>query len=298
VTDFCATSDFAGVIAMKKKRLAVLVIHGMGSQYKGLNPDPKVPTYSAEMLNKVSSQYGLQDFDADIGWFEVYWAEVLQPRQQHYAKALEENDMLGAVRQFVLYNLSDAASYFPSRDRDSSYSRIHRQVRDTIKAAADAVEPDAPIVVLAHSLGGHIMSNYIYDLVKTRRNGDGGPYTSAFRNLETFRTMFTFGCNIPVFLLSAGEPLPISYPGRRDDPRGRSWWVNFYDKDDPLGFPLRFISGEYWNIHDAGQLNDREINSGSFPTSVTPWSHNAYWKDNDVCAAIAAELARLVKPNR
>jgi hypothetical protein len=281
---------------MSKKRIAVFTIHGMGSQYKDLDSNPCVPTYSAGMLAKVRNQLGPHSFDATVEWLEIYWADILQPRQNRLKADLDEVTRWDELRKFVIFNLSDAASYFPSRDRDSIYGRVHKAVTETVKLAESMVEPDAPVVILAHSLGGHIISNYLYDLMKRKRRGPGRPYASAFRNLDTFRTLFTFGCNIPIFLLSTGEPVPISYPGVGGEPDRRNWWINFYDKDDVLGYPLRLIGENFQKFYESGQLDDRAINSGSAPASMTPWSHNRYWTDDDVCAAIASELQRLTEP--
>ncbi len=67
-------------------------------------------------------------------------------------------------------NLSDAASYRKTGRRNGgTYSAIHREIDEVVKDLAKDLGPDAPIVIIAHSLGGHIMSNYIYDQQKRRQ---------------------------------------------------------------------------------------------------------------------------------
>lgn len=279
---------------MAKKKAAILTIHGMGAQYKNLDADPKVPTYSAEMRERVRTEMAPQKFDPLVGWYEVYWADVLQARQEEYGKKLKKMNLLGSFRQFVMYNLSDAACYFPIKgDPDSTYDRVHDRVTDALAVAAAECEPDAPLIVAAHSLGGHIMSNYIYD-VTNKRDGGTPLFDSAFRNLETFRSFFTFGCNIPVFIFSAKKVEPIRYPGKKDGPPGRTWWQNFFDPDDPLGFPLGAIGGNYLKMAQRRELVDYSIDSGGLLTSWNPWSHNEYWKDRDVFEPIARELERVL----
>lgn len=279
---------------MAKKKVAVLTIHGMGAQYKNLDSDPKVPTYSGQMRTRVRNALGQQVFDQQVGWFEVYWANVLQPRQEKYATTLKDMNLLGALRQFVLYNLSDAACYFPIKgDPDSTYDRVHGCVDTAMASAAASCEKDAPLMIAAHSLGGHVMSNYIYDVCKARDTGNPA-FASAFRNLDTFRTFFTFGCNIPVFMFSTKKPVPIRYPGKHEGPPGRTWWQNFFDPDDPLGFPLGAIGGEYREMALRKELRDFKIDSGGLLTSWNPWSHNGYWDDRDVCDPVAEEVKRLL----
>jgi hypothetical protein len=193
-----------------------------------------------------------------------------------------------------MYNLSDAACYYPiAGDTDSTYARVHDCVDKAIAAAAADCEPGAPLIVAAHSLGGHIMSNYIYDLTKARDTGSPR-FTSAFRNLETFRSFFTFGCNIPVFVFSARKVVPIRYPGKTDGPPGRTWWRNYFDPDDPLGFPLGAIGGEYLKMANRREIVDTSINAGGLLTSWNPWSHNGYWDDRDIALPLARELERVL----
>ncbi len=68
-------------------------------------------------------------------------------------------------------------------------------------------------------------------------------------------------------------------------------WVNYYDRDDVLGYPLRPVSSSYAAVVDA----DVEVNVGGFPASATPLAHTRYWTDNDVTKPVAAQLARLLE---
>lgn len=281
---------------MAKKKLAVLAIHGMGAQYKNLNADPRVATYSEGMRDCVREAIGASKFKSEVGWYEVYWADVLQQRQKEYGDRLKKLGLMGMLRQFVMYNLSDAASYYPKKNEaDSTYNRVHARITQALKVAADDVEPEAPLIIVAHSLGGHIMSNYIYDVCKARGAATGKPGKGSVRNFETFRALFTFGCNIPVFMFATKEPVPISYPGLGDAPKG-AWWYNFFDADDPLGFPLGPIGGGYAKLVADGQLKDCNINAGDLIRSMTPWSHNLYWTDSDVVGPIAERIKVLLDP--
>lgn len=50
--------------------------------------------------------------------------------------------------------------------------RVHDKVTDTVESLEGLVEPNAPVVVMAHSLGGHGMSNYVWDRQKWWVDGD------------------------------------------------------------------------------------------------------------------------------
>jgi hypothetical protein len=66
-------------------------------------------------------------------------------------------------------------------------------------------------------------------------------------------------------------------------------WVNFYDKDDVIGWPLRQLNADY----AKRVTEDREVNVGGVMTSWNPAAHIGYWRDNDVTAPIAEGLARV-----
>ena len=108
---------------------------------------------------------------------------------------------------------------------------IHERVRATLAELRADTDDDTPLVVLAHSFGGQIMSNYIWDLQVGHETAP-----TAFERMETLCGLVTFGSNIPLFLF-AYEPEnihPISYPGTKLPNRMRvmPWWFNYYDKDD------------------------------------------------------------------
>jgi hypothetical protein len=139
---------------------------------------------------------------------------------------------------------------------------------------------EAPLIVLAHSLGGHIMSNYIWDMQHGHASAD-----TPFQRLETMAGMITFGCNIPIFTFAypRDKVEAIDRPGARipTERQLTPWWLNFNDRDDPLGMPLRAAGKGYGALYDAGELREHWINTGNVFTAWNPASHNGYWKDAD-----------------
>lgn len=65
-------------------------------------------------------------------------------------------------------------------------------------------------------------------------------------------------------------------------------WVNFYDRDDLLGWPLRPLGGRFEEI-----VQDEERNKiGSLLTS-----HVKYWKHDELNEEIAGKILELAGPN-
>lgn len=62
-------------------------------------------------------------------------------------------------------------------------------------------------------------------------------------------------------------------------------WKNFYDPDDPLGWPLKNLSQSY----KEAVRNDYSVNVGGLLRSWNPMSHLAYWGDGDVIGPISKQ---------
>jgi pimeloyl-ACP methyl ester carboxylesterase len=166
-------------------------------------------------------------------------------------------------------------------DARSTYGRIHTIIRDEIAALReDLGGVNRPLVVLGHSLGGHIISNYIWDIQKG--NAIAPPGNNAFERMRTLAGVITFGCNIPLFTFALSKVVPIALPPG-------ATWLNFYDPDDVLGYPLKPLSREYRQT----VKRDIPINVGGIATGWNPLSHSQYWTDNDFTKPVANFLAKL-----
>ncbi len=179
------------------KKIAVAVIHGMGAQGAKVSDDSALPTFSKHLRKRVRAKLGASMFDQSIAWREIFWADILQDRQARYLSAIRRRTRYDNLRQFVVQNLGDAAAYQKTADpADNTYEKIHKRVTKVIRELDQDTVDGAPLVVLAHSLGGHIKSNHIYDTGKSGATGNN------FRNLKTLAALVTFGCNIPLFTFS------------------------------------------------------------------------------------------------
>lgn len=282
---------------MPANKIAVAVIHGMGSQGKdsqGINDI----SFSAGLYSRLREQLGHSFFE-HVGWREIFWADILQGREEDYIKG--SLSAKGArwmdVRRFVMHNLADAASYRKTGDvRDMTYFLIHERVHQTIQRLEQIAGTGTPLIVLAHSLGGHIMSNYIYDMMQGRPQIDGA---TDFQKLKTMAGFVTFGCNIPVFSFSykPQDINPIGFPGTNisADKRLAPWWYNYNDKDDALGMPLAGLSPGYRALAARGELRDRWINTGGLFQFWNPASHNGYWTDRHFYKPVAGILKKAME---
>src|SRR5581483_139492 len=96
-------------------------------------------------------------------------------------------------------------------------------------------------MLLAHSLGGAIMFDYIWERQKGAEPGE-----TKLERLVNLVGIVTFGCNIPRFTLALPKVQPIMLPSRElssalDAVQPAIERHNYYDPDDVLGSPVAKI---------------------------------------------------------
>ena len=147
-----------------------------------------------------------------------------------------------------------------------------------------------------------MMSNYIWDRQHPARGT-----VDRLEPLPNLVGMITFGCNIPLFALAFPRAKPIDLPGqgvRKPELKIASRWLNFLDRDDVLGWPLKPLYAEKFDRLSSKQqgtvtrIHDFEINVGSVFTSWNVASHSNYWTDNDLTRPIASYLREVLAAAR
>ena len=271
--------------------IAVAFIHGIGRTEPG---------YSASMQRALARQVESSAGDEPaprLVFEEVNWSAGLQNREDRLYERLDRAGPLhwGRLRHFMVDFAADAIAYQPAPSDRSAYDAVHLEVASALARLAERAGPRAPLCVVAHSLGTVIACNYVYDLVK-RRGSFLAPEVRArigstpLERGETLTLLYTMGS--PIALWSLRYPRfgqPIHFPPRRlahHHPGLSPRWINVYDPDDVIGYPLRELNAAY---HRA-VTEDRPAGVGSLLSGWTPLSHVGYWDNARVASAIAADL--------
>jgi len=281
-------------------QVALIAVHGMGET---------PPDYADGMMAALRTRLGPLASQAVMR--SVYYHRILYDNQRSVwdrtsAGATVRYD---ALRKFVLYGLGDAAGLENRKEVPGSVYELAQGEIASALLSAHAARPGMPVVFVAQSLGGQVLSSYIYDAQKAAsgkpvgagiwRNIDAWAGAALGRTLTASELSFlsagtcaglvTTGCNIPIFVAAHKEMhiIPIA------PPTSLFKWINYYDPDDVLGWPLQPLSQGYRAL-----VEDRPINAsgglGSLLTrSWNPLSHNSYWADAAVLDAIAGMLRRL-----
>jgi|GEM_PF-1438262 len=310
------------------RKVVILVFHGIGTYRKAFrNPETR---FDRPLWDGLHRRMG-ETLSGNVIWAPVLWS--LADLEAYEADLVADRSEWEGLFGFVASALCDASAYrligerHPSY-RTSNYYRVQRAVYDALVVAEDRVRDaggdpaHTPILAVCHSMGCHILSSYAWD-VRNRpgrvfgRRGDRK--ASSFARLDTLASAVFTGCNLP--LLSAGVPRDEKVPMRiaRDPAR---WgpdqrWLNFYDPDDLLGYPLEREYAAYRSGRHPGQaalaaglgrdpalevpVQDRRFElSGPLglplPGGMTPLVHNRYWEAGVVLSAIEGAIAGLLRP--
>lgn len=267
--------------------LAVVVMHGLGWQRDD---------FAAPLKAAVSRRMQRLGHDPEVvAWQPVYWADVLEKKQLEYLQRARQQQPLrwNWLRDVVVRGLGDAAAYQYVNGPNATYVRIHDRIREKIGELYEGplASRPVPMVVLAHSIGSHIMSSYIWDTQQDKPTG-AAPDSSVFERMGWLAGMVTCGSTIPLFTFAHDPVKPIRFPGDELPARFRpkAKWRNYYDRDDVLGYPLKPINDRYAAVVDT----DVEVNVGNLVEASTPLSHNAYWDDRSFTDPVADQLATLL----
>lgn len=149
-------------------KLAVALIHGIGDQPDSRDEDG-LHSYARELVAALRRRLGAEA--GEVAFQSLYWASVLDARELDYLKRIEREPLGWRwLRRAVTLFLGDASGYRKvSAAYDTTYQQVHQHVRSGIMALRAKVGPQTPLVILAHSLGGHIVSNFIWDQQKLNR---------------------------------------------------------------------------------------------------------------------------------
>ena len=191
------------------------------------------------------------------------------------------------LRWALTYFVGDVVAYQVAPGSDVNYQAIHRCLDEALAKLGERA-PDAPLCVIAHSLGTVIASDYFYDLQQHKRT-----FPTPVQRGETLTFFYTLGSPLALWMVRYPSfDAPSGIPGRdHGTPKARAAaeWVNFYDPDDIIAYPLKTLNEQYQRAVDR----DEPVRLGPPLLGGTPASHIAYFNSPKIIRPIAHRLARL-----
>ncbi|RWZ60648.1 chemotaxis protein [Halobacillus fulvus] len=274
------------------KKVAVLILHGIGSQ---------VATFADEMIKELEERFAEATESSardHISFAPVLWASVFAEDQTELWNRLKQRADLDymTLRKFTVDFLADAIAYQPSSSKDNNYDKVHAELAQGIQKLEEEAGPDAPLCVICHSLGTVIASNYLYDLqvkkevgARTRSLLSDSPLSRG----ETFTHFYTMGSPIALWSLrfkDFGLPIAVPSPKYQDYYSSvKGEWINFFDRDDILAYPLKGINEKY----NQAVTEDVEVRAGGPVIGWTPVAHIGYSDNELVLKRIASGIVKL-----
>ena len=268
------------------QKIAVAVVHGIGIQ-------------GPEFVDKIHDALNRQ-FSADVAFDmviePVHWAQAIQVRENDLWQRIQSNSArldFRMPRWLLVHFIADAFGYQLTTYDRTTYDSIHAEFGKTLHHLAEQAGENAPLCIISHSLGTVIASNFIYDLqnphlITPALQAILG--TSPLAKGETLAMFYTLGSPLALWSLpydNYGTPVKIPDPRLiQHYPQLVGEWVNYYDKDDIIGFPLRGLNALYRQEVNA----DVEVNIGNRFVNWTPLAHVHYWDEERVVSAIANTL--------
>lgn len=230
----------------------------------------------------------------------VDWYGPIQEQQEIVMQRMKKAGVrLRSIptRKLIVTNIGDLINYggkpgFPH----FGYEETHKKVHKTILDLKQQLPEDAPLLIIATSMGTEIINDYIMDRQKADRENQDDPMgNTPFERFETLTGLFTLGNNLPIFAASyhIDEIQPVEFPSPRIAPRLKNVavWENYFDKNDSMGYPLKPL-----NTHFANHtfLKDIRINTGGPFTFWNFLSHFGYWRSRRLVKRLASYIELLL----
>ena len=259
--------------------IVILTVPGIGTQKQGYSEDLE------EKIHKYSKSTALEG-NYRILESRPFSITEIDDNQEALFRRLERENKLGGIlslRKFVIEAFGDGVTFERNPFKpDSPYQRIHKYLKERIEEANALLNSydNAKLVIVAGSLGVHIVSTYIWDADRSQGLFNIEPATEK-NNLRNLSYLASIGCNIPLFVSGLPESKIVAFDKRNDE----FTWDNYYDRDDVLGWPLKQLSASYTEM-----VKDYEINTGLYIGA-----HIRYWGDKDFAKPFTQKLISLIE---
>lgn len=284
---------------MATQKIAVAVVHGVGSQKADFANafEDRLKARFAEEIDGMTS-----DPLHELETTGVHWGKVLSDEQDTLKGRLASSDLDWDRARDVMIDLGgDALAYQINRqasptDPPGTYEKIHMVFAEELLRLAQRTGSEAPLAIVSHSLGSVITSNYLWDLQLV--DGVAAPVLKKQGGMplergKTLVGLYTMGSPIAIWSLrfeDFGRPIAFPVPDRLERYRELpAEWVNMYDPDDVIGYPLKVVN----DMYDANVTEDLAVNVGNVLKMWNPASHTEYWLDGGVVARVAEGLVRV-----
>lgn len=278
-------------------KIAVGIIHGIGR--------PK-PDFHKELAAALSRRMSMICPEIELVTEGIYWGDITERIEEKLLCKLAPyrlrwNHWIDA-RGFMISFAGDAIAYQPipreddPRPEEFIYTAIHERVAHKLQCLARRAGANAPLCLIGHSLGTVVASNYIYDLqnrkLPPRIQSIIAHGNSPLERGETLSHLFTMGSPLALWTLRYDHfGKPVTVPAPKFSSKRVGEWVNFYDKDDVIAYPLKSLSDSY----NKAVAEDVEVRNPGLMSWTPLGSHGGYFRSAAIQKRICLSLARMYR---
>lgn len=282
----------------------LIFVHGIGTG----TADDSYNQLSTRIARSYCTLHNLkvEEFNQQFQSVYVEWGNVTyEAKKDIYQAAFPELslnapgpldifNLARPLRFFVTFFLGDVTAY-TDEDDDNIRSSFWEQIQPAVC--------DQPFTLIAHSLGSVIAFDFLFNIFEKDGN-DFFPAAAAQEKVDAyhnsagvvrsnFRNFCTFGSPIGLFMMRKSTlwKKPPRFQGLINPVRDggsdqiQPRWLNFYDKQDVLAYPLTALFAKNGN-NSTRALVDIQVQTGDFFLD----SHIGYWHNDTVAEKIAAIL--------
>lgn len=265
----------------------------------------------AEQLSGSNPSNNLEHLQQIIGEFDAKrWDQT-----KDLPDSLLRQTAFKKVREVLLYGISDAFYYNSPKGGKAIRSVLLKQVYYGLQkckvVTEEGIIPEPKklsITIFAHSLGAIVMYDLlelisveeIENLKEAVDDPEAQVILEGFYKLKQagrvrIRKFFSMGTQIPVMYLKYDDTMDEMLEGRfrdvahifpEDDNLEDPRWINLWDKDDILGYPVEYL---FNHRPETGSqiVKDVAVDAGDY------LPHIAYWWSQDVAEAILIHFFEL-----
>ena len=279
--------------------IAVAIVHGTGR---------KEPDFADEMIDILHEKFPAhlstdEKNNANLVIEPVYWADLTRKREDEIWEKVKKSGPMDNlnIRRFIFNVTGDTLAYQPSEGRRELYVGVHDRMADAFEKLVDKAGPKAPLCIFAHSMGTIVAHNFLYDMQNEEEGTYQGPNRAEtpLERSDTLSLFVTCGSPLAIWRLRFGDDYKaIRFPGDEVEelyPNLKPKWLNVYDQDDVLGYPITELTEDYKQLAADGYLEDQPRDVGAFWKSWNPLSHKGYFRDKDSINTLAGHLANVWK---
>jgi len=277
----------------------LLTLHGMGITLKD---------YAEGLRHQLHARLGAARHDVALE--SIFYQDILQSNE----RAVWRRTLAGSkvrkegLRTFVLSGMADVIGLETRKEsRGSAYELAQLEIARKLLAARDQLGANGPVVFVTQSLGCQVLSNYLYDAQRPVGQVAAGIWRDidvhsqdiaghalsadeiAFLRGQTVQYWVTTGCSIPAFVAADTrmriQPIRAPSAGFR--------WLNIYDPNDVLGWPLRPLGSGYETLVEDRVINLANKEPGKLG-EANAYSHEAYWTSEEVLGPVVGIVKALL----